>query len=305
MKRILVTGSNGLLGQKLTLLAVQTKRWELIATSRGANRYPQEEGYCYAPVDVSDYAALSRALDEYRPDVIINTAAVTNVDTCEQQPELCVQLNVLAVKNMAAECKRRGIHLIHLSTDFVFDGLKGPYAEDDPVSPLNLYGRSKVASEEALRVSGCRWTVIRTILVYGISNDMSRSNIVLWAREALQKGQLINVVNDQWRMPTLAEDLAEACLLAAEKGAEGVYHISGSELMSIYQLVCTVADHYGLDKSLINPVPYASLNQAARRPLKTGFVLIKAREQLGYEPSGFEYGLHLMDRQLKARTPNI
>ena len=128
---------------------------------------------------------------------------------------------------------------------------------------------------------------------------MSRSNIVLWAKGALEKASPINVVNDQWRMPTLAEDLAEACLLAIEKKANGIYHISGKDYMSIADLVRKVADYWGLDKTCINEIGSASLNQTARRPVKTGFVLDKAIKDLGYNPHSFEEGLKILDQQMK------
>jgi dTDP-4-dehydrorhamnose reductase len=164
---------------------------------------------------------------------------------------------------------------------------------------LSYYGESKLAAEKLLQNDNCHWTILRTIIVYGIVNDMSRSNIVLWAKGALAKGAPINVVNDQWRMPTLAEDLAEICLLAAAKGAQGIYNASGKDLMSIVELVEQVADFYDLDKTLINPISTASLNQTAKRPVKTGFILDKSIKELGYQPHSFTEGLKIMDQQLK------
>jgi len=166
---------------------------------------------------------------------------------------------------------------------------------------LSLYGRSKLDAERLIQGSSCKWTILRTILVYGVVADMSRSNIVLWAKSALEKGQPLNVVNDQWRMPTLAEDLAHACLLAAVKGAEGVFHISGADFFAINELVEAVADYWKLDKSLINEIGSATLSQAAPRPRRTGFILDKARTVLGYAPRNFAEGLALVDRQLAGK----
>jgi dTDP-4-dehydrorhamnose reductase len=129
---------------------------------------------------------------------------------------------------------------------------------------------------------------------------MSRTNIVLWAKAALEKGEPINVVDDQWRMPTLAEDLAQCCLLAVKKNAKGIFNASGKDLMSILEIVERVADYYGLDKTLINPISSESLNQAAKRPKKTGFILDKTRRELGYEPHSFEEGIAFMERQINA-----
>src|SRR5215217_1216795 len=216
MKRILVTGSNGLLGQKITERIIQTKAFDLIATSKGANRYPVQEGYTYAEMEILDPDNVKSVIETYRPDAVIHTAAMTNVDTCEDQKELAYNLNVGAVKTLISLCEELNIHLIHLSTDFIFDGKNGPYDEEAEPNPLSYYGMTKLQAEEALLASSCKWAILRTIIVYGIVSDMSRSNIVLWAKGALEKGAPINVVNDQWRMPTLAEDLADCCLLAAE-----------------------------------------------------------------------------------------
>ena len=196
-----------------------------------------------------------------------------------------------------ASCKKHNAQLIHLSTDFIFDGLAGPYREDAQPCPVSFYGESKLAAELLLQQSEIRWTILRTIIVYGVVNDMSRSNIVLWAKGALEKGNPINVVDDQWRMPTLAEDLAEICLLAAQKGAQGVYNASGKDMMSIIELVEQVADYYGLDKSLINPISSSSLNQTAKRPVKTGFILDKSINELGYQPHSFQDGIDMMNKQ--------
>lgn len=300
-KKILVTGSNGLLGQKLTDLVLADGNITLVATSRGGNRHPARERYTYVDLDILHEDRLRTVVAEHRPQVIINTAAMTNVDACEHDPEGCRKLNIDAVATLVALCEEFGIHLIHLSTDFIFDGEAGPYAEDAQPNPLSLYGQSKLDAEQLIQRSAAKWTIIRTILVYGVVADMSRSNIVLWAKGALEKGQPLNVVNDQWRMPTLAEDLACACILAASKGAEGVFHVSGEDLFAIHELVAAVADFWKLDKSLIRQVSSATLSQAAPRPAHTGFVLDKARHVLGYEPHSFNEGLALIDQQLREK----
>ncbi len=301
MKKILVTGSNGLLGQKLTDLCIADNDIELIATSVGANRNPQTSGYIYEEFDIRDEGRLVELVERYRPDAIINTAAMTNVDTCESERELCQALNVNAVSILISVCEKYDIHLIHVSTDFIFDGEDGPYLEDAEPNPLSFYGLTKLQAENLLKSSSTRWAILRTIIVYGIVSDMSRSNIVLWAKGALEKGEPINVVNDQWRMPTLAEDLALGCILAAKKEAEGVFNVSGKDMMSILEIVERVADYYNLDKSLIKPISAESLNQTAKRPRRTGFVLDKAIQELGYQPRSFEEGIGVLDMQLKQR----
>lgn len=299
MKTILVTGSNGLLGQKITERVLAGKQFNLIATAKGENRYPIKEGYVYAEMDILDAANVEEIVAKYRPDAIIHTAAMTNVDTCEDQKELAYALNVKAVETLIAVCEKFDAQLVHLSTDFVFDGENGPYDEEAPTCPLSYYGQTKVEAEQALQKSNGKWAVLRTIIVYGIVSDMSRSNIVLWAKGALEKGQPINVVNDQWRMPTLAEDLADCCLLAVEKNAQGIYNASGKDMMSISELVARVADFWNLDKGLIKEISAETLNQTAKRPVRTGFVLDKTIRDLGYAPHSFEEGLALLATQLQ------
>ncbi len=305
MIKILITGSNGLLGKKLINLILNTTGFDLVATSKGKNRHPIQQGYTYASLDIAQAHQVATIINHYQPHIVIHTAAITNVDICHTERELCWQVNVSAVAYLIDACRKANCRLIHLSTDFIFDGKNGPYTENDTPNPLSYYGQSKWAAEQLIMQSDIQWVILRTILVYGVVKNLSRSNIVLWAKNALQKGETINVVNDQWRTPTLAEDLATICLLAAQKNAQGIYNASGKDMLSILELVQAVADFYGLDKSLINPVTSASLNQAAIRPAKTGFILDKAMADLGYTPHSFTQGLKIMDKQLKELDKNV
>ncbi|PYF74142.1 SDR family oxidoreductase [Pedobacter nutrimenti] len=298
MQTILVTGSNGLTGQKITENVIASGKFNLIATSKGKNRFPVQNGYQYEEMDILDKARITALVEKYRPDAIIHTAAMTNVDTAENNKQEADRLNVEAVKLLMDICNTYHIQLVHLSTDFIFDGEDGPYDEQAAANPLSYYGKTKLQAEELLKASGVKWAILRTILVYGIVKDMSRSNIVLWAKGALEKGSPLNVVNDQWRMPTLAEDLAEACLLAVEKKAQGIYNVSGKDMMSIAELVYRVADFWKLDKSQVQEVSSASLGQQASRPRRTGFILDKTIRELGYQPHSFEQGLELLNKQL-------
>lgn len=304
--KILITGSNGLLGQKLVYLLKTKSGVEVMATSRGENRLKDKNGYLYFSLDITDKSQVEKIISELQPDVIINTAAMTNVDACEIKKEECRLQNVTAVENLICGIKSLAPrpsslapHLIHLSTDFVFDGENGPYKEDDIPNPLSFYAKSKYDSEVLLLNSGLKWAIARTIIIYGVADEMSRSNIVLWAKSALEKGEPLKIVNDQWRMPTLAEDLAEGCWLIAKKGATGIYHLSGKDFMRIDELVTRVADFFHLDKSIISTVSSSTLNQAAKRPPKTGFILDKAKRDLGYNPHSFEEGLAILSQQLE------
>jgi dTDP-4-dehydrorhamnose reductase len=301
-KKILITGSNGLLGQKLIYRLLKETNVEIIATSKGDNRLRTQTGYIYHPLDITDEQAVKDVLLKFSPDVVINTAAMTNVDACETEEEACRKMNVDAVDYIIKAMKLLPgkPHFIHLSTDFIFDGHNGPYRETDiPYPPNSVYADSKFMSEKLVEKSGLKWSIVRTMLVYGVVDFMSRSNIVLWAKDALSKGKTINVVDDQFRCPTLSEDLAEGCVLVALQEKEGIFHISGKDFMSIIELVGKVADFWHLDKSLVHPSKTATLGQAAERPLRTGFILDKARMELGYEPHSFTEGLAIVDKQLK------
>lgn len=300
--KILITGSNGLLGQKLVKLLANKEGINLLATSTGENRIKAITGFDYISLDITNKLQVEQVFNQFKPNVVINTAAMTNVDACEDKKEECWNLNVNAVKNLIEASEKHQTHLIHLSTDFIFDGENGPYKEEDKPNPLSYYGQSKYEAEKLVQQAKTKWSIVRTIIVYGVVEDMSRSNIVLWAKQALEKGNPLTIVDDQFRMPTLAEDLAYACWLIAEKSATGIYHICGKDFMSVLELVNRVADFYGYDKSIISPIKSSSLNQAAKRPPKTGFVLDKAYKELGYSPCSFEEGLEIVTEQLKAQN---
>ncbi len=296
--KILITGSNGLLGQKLIKKLKNDSEITVIATSRGENRLSDKEGYIYRSLDITKQNEVDSMVAEFRPNVIINTAAMTNVDVCEAEKDICDSLNVNSVQWLTNASIKNQVHLVHISTDFIFDGTAGPYREEDEPSPLSYYGLSKLKAEKIVLDSALDASIIRTVLVYGIAEDMSRSNIVLWAKGALEKGGPINVVDDQFRSPTLAEDLADGCILAAKQKAKGIYNISGKDQMSVLEIVKSVSEYWNLDSSLIKPISSSTLNQAAKRPPITGFVLDKAIRDLGYQPHSFKEGLAIVDQQL-------
>lgn len=296
--KILLTGSNGLLGQKLVARLWSEPGVELVATSRGANKlaahYPHLR---FVPLDVSNAAQVQQVLAREQPTHVIHTAALTNADECELDRAACWQHNVSAVEHLSAACAALDSHLTHLSTDFVFSGEAGPLAEDAVPAPVNFYGESKLAAEHVVQASPGRWAIARTVLVYGVAHDYGRTNLVLWVRDSLRAGQHIKVVADQWRTPTLAEDLAEGCWLLARQGAQGIFHLSGDEFLTPYDLALRVAAHFGLDAGLIERVDASTFSQPARRPARTGFLIDKARRELGYRPHSLAEGIALVSRQ--------
>jgi len=295
--KILVTGSNGLLGQKLTERLLADPSVYLIATARGKSALPVTPGE-YHTLDVTDGDAVATLLASVKPDVVIHTAAMTQVDQCETEREACWKANVTATENLVRGCAATGAHLVHVSTDFIFDGSHGPLDETEKPAPVNYYGESKLAAEECVINSTISWSILRTVLVYGITRDMSRSNIVLWVKNSLEQGKTIQVVNDQWRTPTLAEDLAQGCHLAAVKKAQGIYNISGKDFLSPYDIAIRTAEFFSLDKSLIKASDSSTFKQPARRPLTTGFIITKAERELGYKPHSFEEGIGVLAKQI-------
>lgn len=306
MEKILITGSNGLLGQKLVYKLRNKLNVACIATARGENRLVKKDGYEYCTLDITNYQDVFTVFSKYLPDVIINTAAMTNVDACETDKENCWLMNVTAVKHQVSvleelTAKNKNYHpqFIHLSTDFIFDGTHGPLDENEKPNPLSYYAESKLAAEQVVQTSSLHWAIARTVLVYGIVDNMSRSNIVLWVKQNLEQGKTINVVDDQYRTPTLAEDLADGCILLAEKKAKGIYNISGKDFLNILELASLVADYYKLDKSLIKPSKSADIKQPAKRPPITGFIIDKAKKDLGYNPHSFVEGIKFLENQIK------
>lgn len=298
-KTILITGSNGLLGQKLVDLLSKEENIRLIATAKGDNRLPNQEGYVYQSLDITDSQQVNEVFAAYKPQIVIHTAAMTNVDTCESDLEGCESLNVKAVEYLVNACEKHGSFLCHLSTDFIFDGADGPYDEEATPNPISIYGESKLKAEKIIQASSIRWAIARTVLVFGIVPDMSRTNIILWVKKSLEEGKQINVVTDQFRTPTLAEDLAMGCWLIAQKEAEGIFNISGEELLTPYEMAIQTAEYFHLPKELIKPADSSTFTQPAKRPPRTGFILDKAKRVLGYQPRSFIEGIALLAKQIQ------
>ena len=297
--KVLITGSNGLLGQKLLHKLRVDNSIELIATSIGENRVTEKEGYKYISLDITNKQELEKVIYSEKPNIIINTAAMTNVDACEDKKQECDNLNVDAVKYLSDCSMEINSHFIQISTDFIFDGSSGPYTEEAIPNPLSYYGLSKLKSETILLESTCKWTILRTIIVFGVAEKLSKGNLVLWAKGALEKGDTLNIIDDQFRSPTLAEDLADACILSFKKEKYGIYNASGKDIMSIFEIVERIAKHYNYSTKNMNRISSTTLNQTAGRPPKTGFILDKANIELGYNPHSFEECLTIIDKQLK------
>jgi dTDP-4-dehydrorhamnose reductase len=294
-KKILITGINGLVGQYL-LKALDGSGAIVMATGKGPLRVPElmSAGMVYRELDITDGVATNNLVNSFKPDIIIHSAAMTQADQCELNKADCWINNVTATRFLIGAAKELPVFLIYLSTDFVFSGEAGPYMEDDPTGPVNYYGSSKLAAEKAVIESGCPYAIVRTVLVYGQTADGTRSNIISWVKKELENGKKIKVVDDQVRTPTYAGDLASGILRVAFQHAEGIWHISGEENLTPYQMAIAVSNELGLDRSLIEKTDAAAFQQPAQRPLRTGFIITKAKALLGYQPVPFSEGIRKM-----------
>ncbi len=294
-RRILVTGSNGMLGQRTVEFYSRFNDIELLATS--VENESVIKNIDYIQSDISNRNEIKKVIYDFCPDVIINTAAYTNVDKSETERELAWKINVKGVEYLAEACRVIDSHLIHISTDYIFDGKNGPYNESDLPNPLGYYGRTKLASENALKISAIKYTILRTNVLYGTAK-FSRPDFVKWVVDSLRNNIEIKIVDDQINNPTFIDDLVQAINTVIELRKEGIYNIGGIELLSRYEFTLMIADFFGLDKSLINKIKTSDLNQPARRPLKSGLITIKAQTELDYKPHTIMQALELMRKEL-------
>ncbi len=300
--KILVTGANGLLGQHLLKMLINSTAFEIIATGRGEARLPfiNNDRYNYFSLDITDGVGVAAFIDRHQPAIVIHTAAITQVDECETNPVACWNTNVTATRFLVSAAESIAARFIYISTDFVFDGLNGPYKETDTPGPVNYYGSSKLAAEKAVMESRLSWSIVRTVLVYGNILIGNRNNMVSWVQQNLLDGKNIKVVSDQWRTPTYVEDLAKGIMLVVEKKATGIFHISGSEMLCPYDMAMLTANYLHLDTSLIEKVDASIFSQPGKRPAKTGFIIDKAKHELGFSPMSFVEGLKKMLPQAEA-----
>lgn len=250
----------------------------------------RENGFQYIQLDFTDPFAVHDVFEKYKPEIIIHAGAMTTVDDCEQQQWQAYLNNVEGTVTMLINAEVQKSFFVFVSTDFVFDGEKGFYLEEDISNPVNFYGKTKMEAEDAVKEYEYDWAIVRTSLVYG-RPIAGRGNILSIVKEKLERGEKYSVVDDQVRTPTFVEDLATGIVSIIEKRAIGIFHLSGVDVLTPYQMACKTADHLQLDKSLIKKVTATDFSQPAQRPLKTNFVIDKARKELGYNPISFEEGL--------------
>ena len=290
---ILLTGANGFLGQVLCRQLI-AKGWNLTATGKGPSRIPDPgDNYVYVEMDFTDPFQVHDVFDKYKPSVVIHAGAITQADQCEQEQWQAYLVNVEGVVNMLLNAEEQQSFFIFISTDFVFDGAGEMYSEEDEPRPVNFYGRTKMEAEDAVKEYEHHWAIVRTSLVYGGKTN-SRGNIVSIVKEKLEKAETYKVVDDQFRTPTYVEDLASGIIQIITRKATGIYHLSGSEVLTPWQLAKMVAIESGYDDSNLIRVTAADFSQPARRPANTSLNIQKAVKVLEYAPRSFTTALRLV-----------
>lgn len=284
-KRILVFGCNGLLGQGLAEHYKQIKDVNLLCSSL--------ESVCITPgvdhvqCDITKRDEVKSVILDFYPDIIINAAAYTNVDKSEVERELAWKVNVKALEFMSEAARIADIHIISISSDYVFDGKAGPYSEVHRPNPLGYYGRTKLAGENTLKISGANYSIIRTNVLFGSTNS-NKLDFAGWVQMKLENNEQISIVDDQINNPTSIMDLVNGIALLVESQRIGIYNIGGKDLLSRYEFALRIAKFYNLPVHLIKRIKTIDLNQPAPRPLKSGLLTLKAEIDLNYKPHSIE-----------------
>lgn len=288
--KILITGANGFLAHYLIEQLVANKI-TVIATARDKYKGEIKNDFLhFAKMDFTDASEVNAVFQQHSPTHIIHAGAISKPDDCESNKPLADKINIDGTKILLTAAQQYHCNFLFVSTDFVFDGKKGMYKEDDERKAVNYYGQTKIEAEDLVMQYPLDWSIVRTVLVYG-KPLTGRNNIITLVKEKLQAGETYNVFSDQVRTPTYVEDLANAIVLMINKNAKGIYHISGETVVTPYEMAIATAEFLNFDTSLIKEVTAQTFTQPALRPAKTGFDISKAKRDLGFMPVSFEEGL--------------
>ncbi len=308
---VLITGAHGFLGQHVVRLFLDESQCEIVITAREKDTLFADAAnlpriHAYHSMDVTNRLSVREVLQSVKPDVIVNCAGFRDVDRAEHERELAWKTNVSAVEYLAESARKVDARIVHVSSDFVFDGIKVPYAENDAPHPLNYYGRTKLASENALRTSSVDHAIIRTSFLYG-SSERLESNAALIIAVAAEQEQHLQLADDLFMCPTLVDDLALAVVRAAERKRTGMYHVAGPEMISRYEFGLRVVRAFGLQEELIeaahwDDIPSETLR--ADRPRKSALVTLKAQTDLGIRISNVDEGLQVTARGMQEMEGN-
>ena len=296
MKTLCVTGGNGLLGCKVLRCALG--KYRCISIDLQEESIVRQPDLVYIRNDVRDRESLESVFFKFHPDAVIHTAAFTNVDGCETEREHAWSVNVRGAENVARACQIIGCKMIHISTDYVFDGREGPYSERDRPNPISYYAETKLESERIVEALLADYAIVRPMVLYGF-HPAARMNFVTWVVEEISAGRRISVVDDQYGTPTLAEDLAGILMELIARDGRGLYHAAGSERLHRYDFALRIADVFGIDDSLIFPTTSRALNQRAPRPLQSGLKNEKICGEMKFTFTPLDEGLRLVRAQMK------
>ncbi len=308
-KKLLIFGVSGLTGYKIAKLAEES--YDVHGTYN--QRFLSLENCIVHKVNLSNKDEVYKIFLSVNPDLVINTTALHNVDYCEEHNGQAIDVNVTAVKRLREDAERFGCKLIHISTDYVFDGNNNkPYVESDQASPISFYGKSKLDGEKILE--GSRHIVVRPSVVYGwtpleLAGNTSSSgkpmNFALWVLTKLNKKEPIKIVTDQFASATLADSLAESILKIAESNKSGLYHVSGLSCESRYDFTIKLAEKFGYDTSLVSPTTSASFVQKAKRPSYSCLDCQRAIQEFGLKLLTTEEALDIMKTQVEKEAPHL
>jgi len=289
MKKLFVTGSSGLLGNKIVELARED--YEVIPSH---NTNPLHSNSI--KLDITDRKQVLNLFTKLKPDLTIHTASETNVDKCETQKEQAWKTNVEGTHNIAEVCKTVGTKLVYFSTDYVFDGEKGNYTEKDKPNPINHYGITKLEGENQVTRHCQNHLILRTSVLYGW--HPRKQNFATWVLNMLRQNKETTVVEDHYNTPTLADNLAEITLKALHEDLQGLYHASGSERINRYEFALQIAKIFHLDQSLIKPIKMNQLTAwIAKRPKDSSLNTQKIQKQLKTKPLNITEGLARMKNE--------
>ncbi len=267
--KILVTGSYGQLGS--SLFNYLSSNMEIFWTGKNI---PYERNAFH--LDICDRISLKELISLYDPDILINLAALTNVDFCEKNPHLAMEINTNGVRNICDAFKGK---IIQISTDYVFDGKNGPYIEEDAVSPLSIYGKTKLEAEKIVMSHNSDNLIIRGNVLYD-NFVSSKSSFLNWVVQSLKEKTSIKVVDDQINNPTWTQSMAKVISLCIDNNIYGIYHWGDADFLSRYKFAKMIAEHYNLEAKLIYPISTKNLAQIAPRPLKSGLLSDKLVQEL-------------------------
>ncbi len=295
---ILLLGASGRIASSIIKFFRLETNHKLILLSNSTDKLPRYEGYIYYNVNSLDFKEIKNICFKEKPEVIINAAGYTDVDKCETERNTAWDLNVTLAENLASISRVIDSHLISFSSDYVFDGLKGPYSEDDKQNPINFYGRTKHGMENTCLFNLNMSTVIRTNCIYG-SEAKGKTDFIRWVLYKLEQGYGADIVEGQYCNPTYTEDIAVVVNKVISKRRYGIYHAGGPDWMSRYEIAVMTARIFNLDESLLKPIRPNQLNQSARRPNKGGLVNLKAATDLGVKFTSLESGLISLKQNMR------